>query len=84
MTNYLDILLFLYSSVHVDPSMLAAAEAGADAVDAATDALSGTTAQVRLMTVSYYFKFKHHFNQFITIIASLLSGLWLPVRKVPS
>ena len=27
--------------------MLAAAEAGADAVDAATDALSGTTAQVR-------------------------------------
>lgn len=37
-------------------SMLAAAEAGADAVDAATDALSGTTAQVRLMTVSYYFK----------------------------
>ena len=30
-------------------SMLAAAEAGADAVDAATDALSGTTAQVILL-----------------------------------
>lgn len=28
-------------------SMLAAATAGADAVDAATDAMSGTTAQVR-------------------------------------
>lgn len=30
--------------------MLAAAEAGADAVDASTDALSGTTAQVRRTT----------------------------------
>ena len=30
-------------------SMLAAAQAGADAVDAATDAMSGTTSQVTLL-----------------------------------
>ena len=32
-------------------SMLAAAEAGADAVDAATDAMSGTTSQVRILSL---------------------------------